>query len=320
VRARTLTFPADLLAAAQHDARLRQAVDKEAALFAARRNSLESEVALLATQRRRIDEEAAALRAQIAQVEQSLALQRADLGSNRGLLKDNFISAAKVSQLEAAVADYASKLEERRSELARVGQRMGDADLRIRSLQNAYVQEASDQVKMSVSRLTEIEQEVRKTEDAATRQVVAAPASGEIIDLKFTSPGAVVRAGDSIAEIVPGDAALMLEAHIRPEEINHVHLNQSARIRFTAFKYRSSSMVAGKVTYISGDRFIDRASGLSFFNVTIAADAGSLKSTGEMKLQAGMPAEVYIEGSKQTPLQYLMEPLTSTIRKAGRQL
>jgi HlyD family secretion protein len=33
-----------------------------------------------------------------------------------------------------------------------------------------------------------------------------------------------------------------------------------------------------------------------------------------------MPAEVYIEGAKQTPLQYLTEPLTATVRKAGRQM
>jgi HlyD family secretion protein len=39
-----------------------------------------------------------------------------------------------------------------------------------------------------------------------------------------------------------------------------------------------------------------------------------------MKVTAGMPAEVYIEGTKQTPLQYLAEPITSTLRKAGREI
>ena len=33
-----------------------------------------------------------------------------------------------------------------------------------------------------------------------------------------------------------------------------------------------------------------------------------------------MPAEVYIEGTKQTPLQYLAEPITTTVRRAGRQM
>ncbi len=88
--------------------------------------------------------------------------------------------------------------------------------------------------------------------------MVAAPASGEVIDLKFTSPGAVVRPGEPIAEIVPSDAKLMIEAQIRPEEINHVYLDQHARIKFTSFRYRNSAMVTGKVTYVSADRLIDR--------------------------------------------------------------
>jgi HlyD family secretion protein len=320
LRAKRLAFSAELLAAAQQDPRVRQALDNETALFAARSGSLDSEVALMLTQRQRIEDEAVALRAQIGQVEHSLELQRKDLESNRGLLHDSFISAARVSQLEAAVADYAARLEERRAELARVGQRMADIDLRIKSLRNGFVQAASDQFKMGMARLSEIEQEMRKTQDAASRQVVVAPASGEIIDLKFTSPGAVVRPGDAIAEIVPGDARMMLEAHIRPEEINHVHLGQHTRIQFTALRYRGGAMVAGKVSYISADRFVDRASGQSFFNVLVEADAASLTSVGELKLSAGMPAQVYIQGSRQTPFEYLMEPVTSSIRKAARQL
>ena len=79
-------------------------------------------------------------------------------------------------------------------------------------------------------------------------------------------------------------------------------------------------MVTGKVTYVSADRLIDRATNLPYYSVMILADADSIKATGELKLQAGMPAEVYIDGSKQTPLQYLTAPITRTIRRAGRQI
>jgi membrane fusion protein, type I secretion system len=44
------------------------------------------------------------------------------------------------------------------------------------------------------------------------------------------------------------------------------------------------------------------------------------KVAGELKVQAGMPAEVYLEGTKQTPVQYLLEPITSTIRRRGREI
>lgn len=320
LRAATLRLPDDILAAAGRDERVRQAVDKEMSLFASRRNSLESEAALMRAQRAQVASEVEALRAQIGNIERSLALQRQDLELNRGLHKDKFISSAKLSQIEALVSDYAAKVDERRSELARAGQRIADIDLRIRSLQNAYMQSASDEVKASLARLTDIDQEMRKTDDAASRQVVVAPAGGDIIDLKFSSPGAIVRPGDTIAEIVPSDARLMLEAHIRPEEINHVHLRQKARIKFTALTYRSAPMVEGEVTYISADRLVDKATGQAYFSVLVAADEQSLLAARDIKLQAGMSAEVYVDGAKQTPLQYLAEPVMSTIRRAGRQM
>jgi HlyD family secretion protein len=318
--ARVLAFPDDLQAAARQDERVAQALAKETSLFEARRDALASEVALMRTLRGRVEQEMAALRAQIAQAENALALHTRDLDANRGLLEKGFISPIRVGQIEASVVDYAAKLEERRSELARAAQRLVDSDLKIKSLQNQYMQAASDQLKATAARLAEIEQEQRKSEDAAARQVVAAPAAGEVIDLRITSPGAVVRPGEPIAEIVPTDAELVVEAHIRPEDVNHVSRGQRARVKFTAFKYRSTSMVEGRVTYVSADRLVDRATNMPYYAVSILADAASLKDAGELTMQAGMPAEVYIEGTEQTALQYMMEPITSTIRKAGRQM
>ena len=319
-RAATLSFPASLLAVAKRDVRVQQALAKEQSLFRTRRDALTSETALLAAQRERIGQEIVALREQIAQVQASLNLQKGELEQQRKLLKDGFISASRLAQVEAIVADYASKLEERRSELARAGQRLGDVDLRAKALVNEYVKSASDQLKAAAARLGEIEQELRKSEDAAARQVVTAPAAGEVIDLKFTSPGAVVRAGEPIADIVPVDAALVLEAHLRPEDVSNVRLGQAARIKFTAYKYRNLTMVAGKVSYVSADRLLDKANNAPYYSVMITADAQSVQGAGELQVQAGMPAEVYIEGTTQTPFQYLAEPVLSTIRKAGRQL
>ena len=70
-------------------------------------------------QRQQVEQEIAALRAQIAQAETGLSLQRKDLAANQKLEANGFISPTRVAQIEAGVVDYAAKLEERRSELAR---------------------------------------------------------------------------------------------------------------------------------------------------------------------------------------------------------
>jgi HlyD family secretion protein len=320
LQAASLVFPPELRASAGRDPRVQEAMAKETALFEARRDSLRSELALMKGSREQVLQEMAALRAQIAQAESSLALQTRELDTNRELVKQGYLAPIRIVQLEANVLDYTAKVEERRSELARAAQRLVETDLKMKAVQNDYVKAASDQLKATAARMTEIEQELRKSVDAAGRQVVVAPATGEVIDLKVTSPGAVIRPGDPIAEIVPGDDNLVIEARIRPEEISHVFIDQPARIRFTAFKYRSTLMVTGKVTYISGDRLVERGSNLPYYAVTVIPDQDSLQAAGDIKVQAGMPAEVYLEGAPQTPLQYLAEPITSTIRKAGRPL
>jgi epimerase transport system membrane fusion protein len=320
LRAPALRFADDLLAIGAADPRVREALKKEKDLFAARRATLLSEVGLMQTQRERIEQECASLRAQITQMQAVLALRRKTLALNRNLLDDGFISPTRIMQIEAETVDYGATLDQRASELARATQRLGDVDLRMQANRNAYVQTASDQLKSVAAQLTEIEQEVLKTTDAAARQVVTAPADGEVIDLKFTSPGSVIRPGEPIADIVPSGAALMVEARVRTEDINNVRLGQPARIKFTGLKYRNHAMVNGSITYVACDRLTDSRSGQSWYSALVTVDPASLHLSGDIALQAGMPAEVFIEGSTQTTLQYLMEPLKSTARKALRQM
>src|SRR4051794_6929437 len=315
-----LQFPQELLQAASRDPRIAHAIAKETALFRAQRHALDSGTALMHTQRERVEHEIASVQAQIVHAQKSLELQRSDLEANRGLLQEGFISGSRISQLEAVVMDYGAKLEERRTELARASQRLAELDLKIQATRNEYVKSASDQLKAAGERLGEVEQEQRKSEDASRRQVVVAPATGEIMELKYTSPGAVVPPGDAIAEVVPSSTQLTVEARVRPEDIANVQLGQRARVKFTAFKYRNTMLVGGRVTYVSADRLTDRQSGAPYYTATILADPDALASIGDFKLQAGMRAEVFIEGSSQTALQYLAEPVMTTLRRAGRQM
>lgn len=317
--AATLEFPPEVLEAATGDGRLRDHIAKERSLFAARRESLVSQVALLRLQQARIAGEIEALQAQARQARQSLVHQTEELETHRGLHRDGFISASRISQLEAAIADYRVKLEERHSELARAEQRRVDSDLRIKSLEMEYRQQASDQLKTAAVRLAEIRQEQRKTVDAARRQVIVSPVEGDVINLKFSASGGVVSPREQIADIVPANPRLVVEARVRPEDISRVGQGQLARIRFTAFAYRTTSLVEGKVVYVSPDRLVDQATSQAYYVVHVAASDASLAANRQITPQAGMPAEVYLQGDERTALQYLLEPVLQVLRRAGRE-
>jgi epimerase transport system membrane fusion protein len=315
----TIAFPPDVTRAAASDPRIAEQVAKERSLFQARREALTSQVALLRTQRQKVEQEILAFRAQIAQAIESLRFQQEEVETARRMAKEGFVSQTRVAQLNSSVSDYGVKLEERRSELARAEQRILDTDLRIKSLESEYRQQASDQLKATTARLSELEQEQRKSTDAYARQTLFAPVSGTVLDLRYGSVGSIVAPRETIAEIVPDESKLVIEARIRPEDVNRVHVAQPADVRITAFKYSTTDVVRGDVTYVSADRLTDRATNTPYYQVHVDVGSQALKKLGDLKLQAGMPAEVYVVGEERTPLQYLVEPVTQVLRRAGRE-
>ena len=106
---------------------------------------------------------------------------------------------------------------------------------------------------------------------------------------------------------------------MRPEDINRVQRASAAQMRFTAFAYRTTKLVDGKVKYVSADRMVDRQSNAAFYVAHIEAEASKLKEAGDIKLLAGMPAGGVHRRRERTVMQYLMEPLAQVVRRAGRE-
>jgi membrane fusion protein, epimerase transport system len=314
-----IQVPTKLSNAARTDPRVQELLDKERALFRTRRSALLSQIALLRAQQEGVKAERTAMKAQIANAGESLQRQRAELENLRPLQAGGFISGARVSQMEAALADYGVKLEERRAEAARADQRAAELDLRIRTLENDYRQQASDQLRVAAARLVDLEQEQRKSHDAAHRQIITAPADGEVMNLRITAPGAVIGPRDTVADIMPATPRLLVEAAVRTSDIGEVWSQGKAKVRFPAFKSAITPLVDGRVVYVSPDRIVDPSSRAASYSVQIELDAQSLAAAGHPKIQPGMPAEVYIEGQERTPLVFLFEPVADALRRSARE-
>lgn len=314
-----ISFPNELLARGNADPKVAEVIQREEALFVARRQTLSEQKRLIEQQVRESEEESAALRRQIGAATRGLALQRDELDANRRLMAQGFVGAMRVKAVDRAAADYEAKIGEHQAELAKAKQRSSDLALRARTLENQFMQAAADELKESSNKLFDLEERLRPSRDAAERQRIVAPIAGEVVDLKVSTPGAVVGPRDILLDIVPTDGKLIMEGRIRPEDINAVAVGSSADVRLTSFRSRLTPVIEGRVIYVSADRLVERSTGTPYYTVHVDVDPEQLRLAGNLRLQAGMPVELLLKTSERTTLQYLLDPILAFTSKSLRE-
>jgi epimerase transport system membrane fusion protein len=311
-------FPVELVAR-QSEPKVGELLSREAGLFRARREAVETQIAVLRRQIEETGEETAALAEQIAAEARALGLQKEELEANERLFAQGYVQKTRLLTLQRAVAEYEARHGEHRAQLSQARQRASELELRILSLRNAYAQSAADELKEATSRLFDLEERIRPSRDAAERQKIAAPIAGEVVGLRIFNAGSVIGPREVLMEIVPDDKRLIVEARIRPEDVNNVRPGTPADVRLTAYKQRTTPLVQGTVTYVSGDRLVDTQTGAPYYVVRIDVPAEKLALAGNLRLQAGMPAEVFMRTDERTALDYLLAPVTSYFRRAMRE-
>jgi HlyD family type I secretion membrane fusion protein len=139
------------------------------------------------------------------------------------------------------------------------------------------------------------------------------------VDLRVTSVGAVIAPRDPLLDIVPENPVLLVEARVRPEDISFVHPDAKADVRLTAFRQRITPTVEGTVSYISADRLVDKNNNAPYYMVHVRVSPEALRQAGDLKLQAGMPAEVFIQTTARNALQYLLDPILGFLQRSLRE-
>jgi HlyD family type I secretion membrane fusion protein len=311
-------FPASLLARSR-ETKIAEILARETGLFRARRDALESQIAVLKRQIHESTQEAAALAGQIQAEERALRLQKEELAANERLLQQGYVQRTRLMTLERAVAEYEARHGERRAELSKAKQRASELEFRILSMRNTYAQSAADELKDASARIFDLEDRIRPSRDASERQKIVAPIAGEVVGLRVFTSGSVIGPRDVLMEIVPEEKRLVIEARIRPEDINYVRAGSPADVRLTAYQSRTTPLVHGSVIYVSGDRLVEQQTAMPYYVVQIDVPSEALAQAGNLKLQAGMPAEVFIRTDSRTALDYLFAPLTAYLRRAMRE-
>ena len=159
--------------------------------------------------------------------------------------------------------------------------------------------------------------------DKVERTEIRAPVKGVINRLLVTTIGGVVRPGETIAEIVPIDDQLVIEAHIKPKDIGFVQSGMKARIKITTYDYSIFGSMEGVVTQISADALPsdDRSQPNSFyFLARVETASNTFEAFGRsLPVIPGMQAQVDIITGNKSVLSYLVKPVVAVKENAFRE-
>jgi multidrug efflux pump subunit AcrA (membrane-fusion protein) len=132
--------------------------------------------------------------------------------------------------------------------------------------------------------------------------------------------GAVVAPREALLDVVPQHEKLVVDARIEPQDIEHVHVGGAAEVRLISADTRRTPLLPAKVTFVSADRVTQAETGKAWFDVTVEVDAQAVaQHAPALRLQAGMPAELYVTTGERTLVEYLVKPLRSFSQRALRE-
>lgn len=290
------------------------AFQRELRIFRTRRALLDEQLASYQRQLRAVTEEQAALQRQMDASREAVRLAREELALNETLVHKQFISRARVITFERSVAEYSAKQGEHEALLAQSEQRRNDLALRLASARSEYQRIAAEEFKETNAQLVQL----RPLEDAARRKSVAAPVSGTVVGLRLNAPGEVAPAREPLMEIVPDNEALVVEARVGVDAIKHLRAEQGTELRFTTFNARTTPLVRGSLSYISADALTDK-DGQPYYVIQVRAPTDALRAAGIPAIKSGMAAEVYVLLESRSVIDYLISPITDTLRRALRE-
>jgi HlyD family secretion protein len=319
-----LMRPVELMNLSDEDQALAdEAMASQQLLFDTRRSSRINERNVLEQRIRQHNEQIAGISHQQVSNELQKQLMGEELEGLQKLVPSGYVSVNRVRAMEREVANLDGRDGSLRSDAARLTEAIGEARLGIISIDRRTQEEIATELRDLQVRLDEVLPRLNATRQQIARATVRAPATGQVVALKVFTEGGVVIAGDTLMEIVPSDRSLVIEAKAAPTDADDLTIGMTTQIRFPALQEKDLPIIEGQISKISADSFEDQRTGTHYFEIEVMVPLESLEKLKEFRadggIRAGLPAQVVVPLRKRTALGYLLEPLSSTFWKVGRE-
>lgn len=267
---------------------------------------LEERVSIAREQRSQRLEELAEVQARLAQAQRNYDMSTQELEITRPLLDVGAISEVEVLRLERDASQAKGEVEQTHARLAVSYAAVEEADARIREAELSMRNQWRGALTEATSELNSLGKNVTGLEDRVKTTAIRAPADGVVQRIMFNTVGGVVQPGNVVAEIVPADDVLLVEAKIRPADIAFLRPGLPAVIKLHAYDFTIYGGMQAELEHISADTITDERDN-TYYLVRAATEQASLGEA--LPIIPGMTVQLDILTGKKTILSYIMKPI-----------
>lgn len=318
-----ITFPANLVAVSE-GSDVHDILDGQQKEFRARRDNLQFTIRTIEQGIMSIRESIRGNEVQINAVERQLALIVEELEGKRELYEKGYVRKPEYLALERAKAGLEGQIGQLTGAVSDARERIAREEQRILQTRTDLIRQATEQLRNVEADLDDVNERLRVAESASARIEIKAPVRGTVIKMFYHTPGGVIGAGKDVLELLPLDEGLVIEARIRPQDIDSIHNGQPAFVRLTALNQRVTPMISGNVTYVSADALPDDKASkqgipTNTFVVRVTLNEEETAKIPGFKSTPGMPVEIFAKTNERTFLSYLLKPVIDSFSRAFRE-
>ena len=295
-------------------------LDAEIKLMTSRRESLNAELKTLNQDKERKGKVLLGLGAEIKGQNSLKALLNKEMLEVLPLVDAGVLGSSERFRLEREDASIETQLQVLSEKVAQTELEIEQTSSQIDAVQINYNTEIYQERSQVTGEIAELEVRLPAIRQRLKETEIRSPIDGIVNRVFFNSLGAVVSSGEIIAEIVPSQGKLLIEAFIDPKDIATIEPGQPAKISLTAYDPSKYGYLLGTLTKVSADTVFREETKSSAYAVNLSIDSEIYESdTVPVSIVPGMIAQVDIIRGERTILEYFWQPVAKMKDTAFRE-
>ena len=292
---------------------------KATALFDAATRQTKARIDRLSKTAQQREQEIHEIETRMRNTRKSLVLLEEQLKISQELLDKGITNRFSHLDLEREFLEMKGSVSEDQAAMGSARAALEVAQSTIREARFDLVEKARQELADIDAQFDGLSTRLSKFQDSLERTTLRAPVDGVVKELMVSSIGEVVKPGDTIVALVPGDDRLIVEAQLPPQEIGYVKVGQHALIKLNSADLTRFGHIDGTVAQVSPDR-LTLPDGTPYFRVRIDAERSYFEHKDtRFDLYPGTQVIASIQTGKRTILDYVVSPLLGGAGEAFRE-